>query len=272
MTSYTDTILPPREWRGVPRWTIAVLVVLAAHLAIAIFIILKRSPDVVQGVPTDAVMIDLAPVETPAQPAQAAAPPQQKEVTPLPPPEPPPAPPILQTPELPKPAVVMPSPPVVAPPPLPKPTPDKALEQRRVEQQKRLEQEHKRKERAERLLQERAARAREAARARDARRAARPTQSASRQSTAAWARQVQARVNAAKRYPEAARARGESGTATLAFTVDASGRVVSAQIASSSGSSALDHATLSMAHRLGRLPPPPNGRITLRVKVNFSVR
>lgn len=78
-------------------------------------------------------------------------------------------------------------------------------------------------------------------------------------------------VNAAKRYPEAARARGESGTATLAFTVDAGGRVVSASIAGSSGSSALDSATLSMAHRLGHLPPPPNGRVTLRVRVNYSV-
>ncbi len=287
MTSYTDTILPPREGRGLPHWGIAALVVLAMHLAIGAFVILTRRSDMPPGAPTDTVMIDLAPVAAaPSQPQELTTPTPQEEPKPTPPPpepDPPlqtvpetppvmaappppeqPVPTILQTPELP------PAPKAEAVLPSPKPVPDKRLKQNRVEKQKRIDQERQRKERAERLRKDHA-RAAASARA-AARRAAGPAPGAARQSMSSWVSQVQARINAAKRYPEAARARGESGTATLAFTVDAGGRIVSAQIASSAGSSALDNATLSMAHRLGHLPPPPNGRVTLRVRVSFSVR
>lgn len=290
MSAYSDTILP-REGRALPRWAIAALIVLAAHLAVGAYIILTRSIEVPAGAPADTVMIDLAPVATSASQPQAApqqevakpepTPPPPPETPPPPSPEPPPTvpemppvmatplpvaqpiPPILQTPELP-PAKQTEA--VVPPPAPPKPVPEKQLEK------KRIEQERLRKARAERVRKERAARARAAAQASRAAHAAGPAPGASRQSLSSWASEVQARVNGAKRYPEAARARGESGTATLAFSVDASGRVVSASIVGSSGSAALDRETLSMVHRLGRLPPPPtNGRVTLRVSVNFSM-
>jgi periplasmic protein TonB len=50
-----------------------------------------------------------------------------------------------------------------------------------------------------------------------------------------------------RHYPEAARARGEQGTVRLALTISRDGRVQSARIIGSSGSSALDQAALQMA-------------------------
>ena len=269
MTCYADTILPPREGNGLPRWTLAALVVLAIHLAVGACIILARRSDIPTGAPTNAVMIDLAPVATaPSLPQPLTAPPPPAPALQTVPETPPvmaappsatlPVPPILQTPDRP------PAPKPEAVPPRSRTVPGKTFEQNRIEKQRRVEHERLRKQKtAERQRKQHAA---------ASARAAGPPPGAARQSMSSWASQVQARINAAKRYPEAARARRESGTATLAFTVDARGRIVSASIASSSGSSALDSATLSMAHRLGRLPPPPNGRVTLRVRVSFSMR
>ncbi|MGB8277074.1 MAG: TonB family protein [Methylovirgula sp.] len=282
MSLYTETILPPRESRGLPRWGIAALIVLAAHLAVGALIILTRSSDMPPGVPPDALMIDLAPIATaPPQPQELAPAPKPEETKPepqaeTPPPEPtppPPAPqpapeappPVLQAPEIPAP---QPEAVISAPPPVP----DKQLQQEKLEKQKRLEKEKIERQKHIEKRKERAEQARQAARAKQASsRAAAPAPGASGQSMASWASEVLARINAAKRYPEAAREAGESGTATLAFTVDASGQVLSARIARGSGSAALDRETLALAHRLGRLPPPPNGRTPISVPVRYSI-
>lgn len=288
MSLYTETILPPRETRGLPRWVIAALVVLAAHLAVGAFFILTRSTDMPPGVPPDTLMIDLAPIATaPPQPQELAPAPKPEETkpepqaetpppepTPPPPPQPapeppPPAPPVLQAPEIPA-----PQPEAVISPPPPPPVPDKQLQQEKLEKQKRLEREKIERQKHIEKRKERAEQAREAARAQArqaSRRAAAPAPGASGQSVSSWASEVLARINAAKRYPEAAREAGESGTATLAFSVDASGQVLSARIARSSGSAALDRETLALAHRLGRLPPPPNGRTPISVPVRYSI-
>ncbi len=285
MSLYTETILPPRETRGLPRWAIAALIVLAAHLAVGAFFILTRNSDMPPGQPPDALMIDLAPIaEAPPQPQELAPPPEPEEAkpepqaetpppepTPPPPPQPaleppPPAPPVLQAPEIPA-----PQPEAVISPPPPPPVPDKQLQQEKLEKQMRLEKEkiekQKRIEKRQHERQERAEQARQAAR-----HPAAPRAGASGQSISSWKSEVQARVNAAKRYPESARARGESGAATLSFTVDGNGRVVAAHVVSSSGSSALDQETVAMAHRISPLPPPPTGRVTLTVRINFTAR
>jgi protein TonB len=265
MTAYTDTILPPRHDRALPRWLIAALIVLALHVGIGLFIILTRTIDMSGGAPEDTVIIDLSPIAT--APAQQAAP--QPEPTPEPPPamEKPVAPPtpVPPTPELP------PAPPqaeaVLPPPPPPKPVEDKQekqkeLEKQKIEHQKQVDRE--RKERAER------ARALAASQASRAARAAGPAPGASSMSASDWRSQVQARVNAAA--PSAVNANGESGRAVLAFTVTAAGAVVGAHISRSSGSSLLDREALGIAHRLGRLPPPPNGATAVAVPVNVGVR
>jgi protein TonB len=60
----------------------------------------------------------------------------------------------------------------------------------------------------------------------------------------------------------------------VAFTIDRSGRVLSARLIRSSGSSALDQEAVSLARRASPVPPPPpnigRASITLTVPVRFS--
>jgi protein TonB len=93
---------------------------------------------------------------------------------------------------------------------------------------------------------------------------------------ARWQTKVVAWLNRHKRYPSAARSRGEEGTANVRFTIDSSGRVLSASIAKSSGSRLLDEAALDMVRRASPVPAPPAGiarsSITLGVPVSFQMR
>lgn len=297
MSAYTHTILPQQHSRGVPRWVIAALIVIAAHIAFGLFIVLTRKPEAPAGAPTNTVMIDLAPVATSAAPPQEqAAPPTPQDTMqpepqppadqPPPPPEPmlqtppqtppvtppeptPPAPSELQTQDLP----MLPNAEAILPPP-PKPTVDqKKIEeqkqaQQKIEKQKQIEREKLRKEKAEKA--EKAQKAAKEAKARAAAsRASReggPAPGASHMPISQWQSIVQARVNGAAASMHGS---GESGTSSIAFTVNASGGVGGARLAGSSGNPGLDRMALSIAHRLGRLPPPPNGSITVRVPVHF---
>jgi len=79
-----------------------------------------------------------------------------------------------------------------------------------------------------------------------------------------------------KRYPTAARFRGEQGTATVAFSIDRDGRLVSSRIVQSSGSSLLDEETLAMLARAQPMPKPPitapDSALSLVVPVRFDLR
>ncbi|EJW13280.1 periplasmic binding protein [Rhodovulum sp. PH10] len=76
-----------------------------------------------------------------------------------------------------------------------------------------------------------------------------------------------------QRYPEEARRRRETGTATVAFALDGGGRVVSAALAGSSGSAVLDREVLSMVRRASPFPAPPPGAPTrFRRPIHFTVR
>lgn len=251
MSLYTDTILPPSQSRDTPRWLIAAIVVLALHLGIGGYLILTRHIGMPPGQPPDTLMINLAPVtaspppqqeqeEVKPQPQPVERVPEEPAVTSTPLPPPPPVPSILETP--------------VLPPPLPKPVPEKR-EERKKEVQKKEEKHH----------QERSTQAHQLAR-----HATASTPGFSGQSMASWESEVLARINAAKRYPEEARAAHESGTATLSFVVTADGRIAGARLARSSGSSALDRETVAMASRIGQLPPPPNGRASISVPIHYS--
>ena len=72
-----------------------------------------------------------------------------------------------------------------------------------------------------------------------------------------WKSELVARLERAKRYPSEAQSRGEQGVSQLAFSVDRGGGVHNARIVRSSGSSALDSATLALVERAAPLPPPP---------------
>jgi protein TonB len=89
-------------------------------------------------------------------------------------------------------------------------------------------------------------------------------------SPAAWRSMIMALLNRHKHLPP----NGDRGTATVAFTIDRSGRVLSARLAGSSGDAALDAEALALARRVSPVPPPPpdvgGGSILLAVPVRFG--
>lgn len=88
---------------------------------------------------------------------------------------------------------------------------------------------------------------------------------------ATWRSMIMALLNRHKRMPPG----GGRGTATVAFTIDRSGRVLSARLASSSGDAALDQEAVALARRVSPIPAPPanignGGSILLAVPVRFG--
>jgi protein TonB len=86
-----------------------------------------------------------------------------------------------------------------------------------------------------------------------------------------WQASVANWLAARKIYPEEARRRGEEGRVAIRFTVDRSGRVVDAAITSSSGSTRLDAATLTLL-RQASLPAFPPSMVLARVTITTTVR
>lgn len=62
-----------------------------------------------------------------------------------------------------------------------------------------------------------------------------------------------------REYPRVAAMRGWEGTVTMRLKVGANGRLMEAQVDSSSGHAALDTQALEMVRRIAELPPPPEG-------------
>lgn len=89
-------------------------------------------------------------------------------------------------------------------------------------------------------------------------------------SMSTWRGRVMAHLNARKRHPGGS-ARGRS---LVAFVIDRSGRVLSARLIRSSGTSALDREAVALARRASPVPAPPanvsGGRVTLTVPIHFS--
>jgi protein TonB len=103
-------------------------------------------------------------------------------------------------------------------------------------------------------------------------RAAAPAQGMeSSMSPATWRGALMAHLNRHKRFPQGAAA---AGVATVAFTIDRSGRVLSARLVRSSGDGVLDAEAASLPRRASPVPaPPPNiggSSITLAVPIRFS--
>jgi protein TonB len=91
-----------------------------------------------------------------------------------------------------------------------------------------------------------------------------------------WKRQVVSLLERHKRYPEAAQARRQHGTVELSFSLDRQGRVTASRIAKSSGSTALDEATLDLVRRAQPFPPPPpemaGAQVNLSVPIRYNIR
>ncbi|WP_318390796.1 TonB family protein [Enterobacter sp.] len=91
-----------------------------------------------------------------------------------------------------------------------------------------------------------------------------------------WESLVKGKINRQRNYPDDARRRKRTGTAVIAFSVNAHGEVVSSQLVSSSGTISLDRAALLALESARPLPPPPeeillNGIQKVTLPVEFGL-
>ncbi len=260
------------------RWGACLIVVLTFHAAGAMALLAhwNSEPDLVANAPV--IMIELAPlaVAPKTTPTEVAPAPVASEAQPEPQPEPEPEQPVtklepdpvkpIEKAELPPlPEISQAEPvPVVTPPP------------KQVEKEKK--QVEKPKEKKVRHRHASIASAPSAA-DREATRAAAPSPGAHSHNPSAmpnWKSALVARLESHKRYPAEAQARGEHGVAQLAFSVDRHGGVHNVRIVRSSGSRALDAATLALLERAAPLPPPPpevpGAQIAITVPIRYTMR
>ncbi|MET3579339.1 protein TonB [Mesorhizobium robiniae] len=90
-------------------------------------------------------------------------------------------------------------------------------------------------------------------------------------SSSKWNSQLHAWIRRHTRYPRAAKARREEGSPRVTFTVDGSGRVLSARLARSSGYPDLDRAALN-ALQGAKVPAPPPEKAGTSVAAPFTFK
>ncbi len=294
------------------RWGAAALIVAGAHAGAVWAVLNWREVETAPSEPPPAVMIDLAPVAVApsASPQDVAPGPQQTEAelqpTPDPPPpidepEPDPTPPIPtreaeavppdpappEAPSIPdlKPDPAPPAPPIdmkipdlpkkeeadaiLTPPPPPPPEP----KAQKKPPAKAHEAERKKPVRLDkkRILQTTAPPTTQAS---PSTAAAAPAAGAAFQASvapASWKGDLVAHLNRYKRYPPGA---VSYGVASIVFTINRSGQVLSSHLTGSSGDHALDEEAVSLPRRASPVPPPPPGMggatITLTVPIRFN--
>lgn len=291
-----------RLWPALLRWALAAVVVAGAHGVAGWMIVTWQRAEAAMGAPPAAVMIELAPLPVaPEAPPQEVAPgPEMVEAQPEPqpepvvetppepvPPEPEPVvepPPPVEPPPEPEPQrVVQPEPEiripelpplpdaaaVLAPPPPPPPLARPRIVERKpppkkvVARAKPIQPDKPQAERTSAPM----------AQAQAAPTAAAPNQGAaadSAASRASWRGTLLAHLNRYKRFPGGA----NPGTVQVSFSIDRSGRVVSARLVGGSGDAMLDEEAVAMIRRASPVPPPPEGlgggTIALSVPVKFS--
>lgn len=279
------------------RWVGAAASVAVLHAGTAYAIMHWPRPALPSGEPPAAVMIELAPVPVApeAQPLEVAVgpqavmseqatpsenqevqpevekteptpdpKPQAEQVEPQPDPQPEPQPQDLpQLAEMPNAEAVLPAP--AEPPPTEKP-----VEEKKPEPPKPKEEEASRPQPQAKKAAAATTAPKPVVAPRAKTNAAPSSGTASAASMASWRGTVVAHLNRHKRYPGG----GARGTSSVAFTIDRSGRVLSARLIRSSGDKTLDQEAVSLARRASPVPAPPaniSGRsIVLSVPIRFS--
>ena len=274
------------------RWSGAVLCVAALHGGTAWAVLNWPKPPVEAGQPPAAVMIELAPLPvapetTPQNLAVGPTQDQQEESTPddakekpvektEPTPEPvrepaksePDAKPVEETKPVETPKLdPVPNAEALLPPPPKSPDP-KTEEQKPEPPKEKVVEKTKPKERPK--ATKKTAMAPKAMPLPQARTNAAPVSgTASSMSIATWRGMVMAHLERFKHSPG-----GGNGTSSVAFTIDRAGRVLSARLIRSSGSSTLDQEAAALPRRASPVPPPPGnipgGTVVLTVPVRFS--
>jgi periplasmic protein TonB len=89
-----------------------------------------------------------------------------------------------------------------------------------------------------------------------------------------WKKQIQTRLASNRAFPPAAT--GQSGTVKVKFAIDRQGKLISKELAESSGSELLDAAALRMVERSEPFPEPPaeanDDMLNFTVPVIFATR
>jgi protein TonB len=102
-----------------------------------------------------------------------------------------------------------------------------------------------------------------------------PARVPSPETSAGYRTLLSAWLDSHKRYPDAARQRGEEGNAVLRFELDRNGHVIAYTVAKSSGYPDLDESVEAMM-RGATLPPfpaeIPQPRMEVSVTIRFSLR
>lgn len=267
----------------VTRWTLAAAFVMAVHGGVALAIAYWPQPASPAGEPPAAILIELAPeIAAPEVPPQEVAVGVQQEATAdstpteseeeveeeLPEPEPlaeaPTEPLEEEIPELPEIKTAE----AVIEVPTHEPEPQDEEKEKPEEPEKKVEKKKTKPKRKSAAQTAAAPRPVDAARART--NAAPSAGMGSSMSIATWRGSVVAHLNRRKRHPGGA----ARGTASVAFTINRSGQVLSARLIRSSGNPTLDQEAVSLARRASPVPRPPanigKASITLTVPVRFG--
>lgn len=286
----TAVVAPRLAGGEVGLWAGSAVLALAAHAAVAAWMLRQPPTLAADPSPPAAVMLELAPVPAAPEATETTLAPdvvdqeqilEAPDLTPLPPdpmaeaapppPDPPPPPdiappledvlpPVDMTPvEM---AAVAVERPLRRPEDLPKPPEPEVKEVSRTPPPEK-EPPQERKTRAEAV-------------APPAPKAAAPQDSRGGASSAArdtWRSRLMARLERAKRYPAGARKRGEEGVVHVRFSIDGEGRVLSVALDRSSGFAELDAEVLALVKRASPLPVPPAGMAgTISAPVKFNIR
>jgi periplasmic protein TonB len=248
------------------RWGLAAVIVLAAHVGLAAGYLLLPEPDAEGAAASPVVIVELAPLPVaPASQQDLAPGPEMVEAQPTP------TPPQQTEPEIVQPVPKMEVPAEVT---LPEPTP-KAAEKKPEEVSDTPSSETPPAPQAAPAPRTTAApRSEQNTAAAPA--APSPGSAANRAAIASWRDLLLLRLQQNKRYPASAEARHEQGVATLSFSVDRNGRVLSRSISRSSGVAALDEEVMTMVMRAQPLPAFPPAMmqhsVNLVVPIRFSLR
>ncbi len=253
--SYALDMFGQQRARAV-RWTAATVVVALAHFGGGAYALMREAEDLLEENTGAPIMMELAPMSVASpvdSPDVAHGPLREEAVTTPPTTEKAPErtlvdiPPVEQSPLAPEPEVQLPK---------PEPIKEKKVEEEKKAQEPAPQEQEKVDPTVGAPLTTAPPRV-EAPPAPAATTAAPGSAAKPAKVPLSWQKQLMSHLNRFKRYPDQARASGTRGLTNVAFTIDRSGRVLSARVAQGSGSTMLDEEAVAIIQRASPMPTPP---------------